>query len=161
MRWKKGATHRASPNMDRACIYLRNPISASGAEFRTVRSTPPRTRAGPMSSSYMDTAHSFYLRVYDQNGGTIASYERTLTTRQGGDGYTTAGQNLGALLGRINLRGHLLNTAMDQISGNSHVKHKSPKTWKEDERGFCSNFPSAKFTTEDGRELPCSNLQSQ
>jgi hypothetical protein len=65
---------------------------------------------------YTDTSNTLYLRSYDQNGRLISDRWRTITTRQGGDGANTLGYNLGAALGAIHMKEHLLKNVVEDIA---------------------------------------------
>jgi hypothetical protein len=60
-----------------------------------------------------------YLNSYDQQGRMISQRWRTITTRQGGDGANTLGYNLGAALGAIHMKEHLLKSVVEDVAKGS------------------------------------------
>ena len=64
---------------------------------------------------YTDTSNTIYLYSYNQRGGLISEHWRTITTRQDGDGFNTLGYNLGASLGAIHFKEHLLKNAVEDV----------------------------------------------
>lgn len=66
---------------------------------------------------YSLDSNSLYIYTFDENGTLVSGRWKTLTTKQGGDTYSTLGYNLGAALSAINFKSGLLNTAVKDICG--------------------------------------------
>jgi hypothetical protein len=81
----------------------------------TVTTTTTTTTTTHDNLPYTDTSNTLYVHSYDQHGRLIAQRWRTLTTRQGGDAANTVGYNLGAALGAIHFKEHLLKSAVADI----------------------------------------------
>ena len=81
----------------------------------TVTTTTTTTTTTHEDLPYTDTSNTLYVHSYDQHGRLIAKRWRTLTTRQGGDAANTAGYNLGAALGAIHFKEHLLKSAVEDV----------------------------------------------
>jgi hypothetical protein len=64
---------------------------------------------------YTDTSNTLYLYSYDHQGKLMSERWRTITTRQGGDGTNTLGYNLGAAVGAIHFKEHLLKSAVGDV----------------------------------------------
>lgn len=82
----------------------------------TVTTTTTTTTTTHDELPYTDTSNTLYLRSYDQNGRVISERWRTITTRQGGDGANTLGYNLGAALGAIHMKQHLLKNVVEDVT---------------------------------------------
>ena len=82
----------------------------------TVTTTTTTTTTTHDDLPYTDTSSTLYLRSYDQNGRVISERWRTITTRQGGDGANTLGYNLGAALGAIHMKQHLLKNVVEDVT---------------------------------------------
>jgi hypothetical protein len=82
----------------------------------TVTTTTTTTTTTHDDLPYTDTSNTLYLRSYDQNGRVISERWRTITTRQGGDGANTLGYNLGAALGAIHMKQHLLKNVVEDVT---------------------------------------------
>jgi hypothetical protein len=67
------------------------------------------------SLPYTDTSDTLYVYSYDYQGKLISERWRTITTRQGGDGANTLGYNLGAAVGAIHFKEHLLKSAVADV----------------------------------------------
>ena len=85
----------------------------------TVTTTTTTTTTTHDDLPYTDTSNTLYLRSYDQNGRVISERWRTITTRQGGDGANTLGYNLGAALGAIHMKQHLLKNVVEDVNKGS------------------------------------------
>jgi hypothetical protein len=81
----------------------------------TATTTTTTTTTTHENLPYTDTSNTLYVHSYDQHGGLIAKRWRTLTTRQGGDAANTVGYNLGAGLGAIHFKEHLLKSAVEDV----------------------------------------------
>jgi hypothetical protein len=77
--------------------------------------TTTTTTTSQVNLPYTDTTQNLYIYVYDSTGTLLSRHERSLTTRQGGDGANTLGYNLGAALGAIHLREGLLKEAVASV----------------------------------------------
>jgi hypothetical protein len=82
----------------------------------TVTTTTTTTTTTHEDLPYTDTSNTLYLRSYDQNGKLTSERWRTMTTRQGGDGANTLGYNLGAALGAIHIKEHLLKSVVEDVA---------------------------------------------
>jgi hypothetical protein len=82
----------------------------------TVTTTTTTTTTTHEDLPYTDTSDTLYLASYDQNGRRISERWRTVTTRQGGDGMNTLGYNLGARLGAIHIKEHLLKSVVEDVA---------------------------------------------
>ena len=82
----------------------------------TVTTTTTTTTTSHENLPYTDTSNTLYLGSYDQHGRLISERWRTITTRQGGDGANTFGYNLGAALGAIHMKEHLLKTVVKDVA---------------------------------------------
>ena len=81
-----------------------------------ITTTTTTTTTTQQNLPYTDTSNTLYLRSYDQHGRVISERWRTITTRQGGDGANTLGYNLGAALGAIHMRQHLLKNVVEDVT---------------------------------------------
>jgi hypothetical protein len=81
----------------------------------TMTTTTTTTTTTHENLPYTDTSNTLYVHSYDQNGRLIAERWRTVTTRQGGEAANTAGYNLGAALGAIHFKEHLLKSAVEDV----------------------------------------------
>jgi len=82
----------------------------------TATTTTTTTTTTHENLPYADTSNTLYLSSYDQHGGVISQRWRTITTRQGGDGANTLGYNLGAALGAIHMKEHLLKSVVEDVT---------------------------------------------
>lgn len=82
----------------------------------TVTTTTTTTTTTREDLPYTDTSNTLFLRSYDQHGRLISEHWRTITTRQGGDGANTLGYNLGAALGAIHIKQHLLKNVVEDVA---------------------------------------------
>jgi len=82
----------------------------------TVTTTTMTTTTTQENLPYTDTSNTLYLGSYDQHGRQISERWRTVTTRQGGDGMNTLGYNLGAALGAMHVKEHLLKSVVKDVS---------------------------------------------
>ena len=78
--------------------------------------TTTTTSTTQQNLPYTDTSNTLYLYGYDQHGKLISEHWRTITTRQGGDGANTLGYNLGAALGAVHFKAHLLKSGIADIT---------------------------------------------
>ncbi len=85
----------------------------------TATTTTTTTTTTHENLPYTDTSNTLYLNSYDQHGGMISQRWRTITTRQGGDGANTLGYNLGAALGAIHMKEHLLKSVVEDVTKRS------------------------------------------
>jgi hypothetical protein len=81
----------------------------------TVTTTTTTTTTTQENLPYTDTSNTLYLGSYDQHGRLISERWRTVTTRQGGDGMNTLGYNLGASLGAMHMKEHLLKSVVKDV----------------------------------------------
>jgi hypothetical protein len=85
----------------------------------TATTTTTTTTTTHENLPYTDTSNTLYLNSYDQHGRMISQRWRTITTRQGGDGANTLGYNLGAALGAIHMKEHLLKSVVEDVAKGS------------------------------------------
>jgi hypothetical protein len=85
----------------------------------TATTTTTTTTTTHENLPYTDTSNTLYLNSYDQQGRMISQRWRTITTRQGGDGANTLGYNLGAALGAIHMKEHLLKSVVEDVAKGS------------------------------------------
>jgi len=85
----------------------------------TATTTTTTTTTTQENLPYTDTSNTLYLNSYDQHGRMISERWRTITTRQGGDGANTLGYNLGAALGAIHMKEHLLKSVVEDVAKGS------------------------------------------
>jgi hypothetical protein len=85
----------------------------------TATTTTTTTTTTHEDLPYTDTSNTLYLNSYDQQGRMISQRWRTITTRQGGDGANTLGYNLGAALGAIHMKEHLLKSVVEDVAKGS------------------------------------------
>ena len=85
----------------------------------TATTTTTTTTTTQEDLPYTDTSNTLYLNSYDQQGRMISQRWRTITTRQGGDGANTLGYNLGAALGAIHMKEHLLKSVVEDVAKGS------------------------------------------
>jgi YD repeat-containing protein len=78
--------------------------------------TTRTTNATQQNLPYTDTSNTLYLYGYDSHGKLMSEHWRTITTRQGGDGENTLGYNLGAALGAMHFKAHLLKSGILDIN---------------------------------------------
>jgi len=78
--------------------------------------TTTTTTTTQQNLPYTDTSNTLYLYGYDQRGQLMSEHRRTITTRQGGDGANTLGYNLGAALGAIHFKEHLLKSGITDVA---------------------------------------------
>jgi len=95
----------------------------------TVTTTTTTTTTTHDYLPYTDTSNTLYLHSYDQHGGLISEYWRTITTRQGGDGANTLGYNLGAGLGAIHFKEHLLKKAVADVARQKGRSEAEASSW--------------------------------
>jgi hypothetical protein len=81
----------------------------------TVTTTTTSTTTTREDLPYTDTSNSLYLASYEQHGRQVSERWRTITTRQGGDGMNTLGYNLGAALGAMHMKEHLLKSVVKDV----------------------------------------------
>jgi YD repeat-containing protein len=137
-------SQNANPNAANYVVVFSNSTSAFNGLYPTVRtntstSTSPVSGSGTVTDNYggmwsytyngtattttthenlpyTDNSNTLYLYSYNQRGKLISWHWRTITTRQGGDGANTLGYNLGAALGSIRFKDHLLKDAVEDIA---------------------------------------------
>ena len=85
----------------------------------TATTTTTTTTTTHDNLPYTDTSNTLYLNSYDEHGRMISQRWRTITTRQGGDGANTLGYNLGAALGAIHMKEHLLKSVVEDVAKGS------------------------------------------
>jgi len=85
----------------------------------TATTTTTTTTTTHENLPYTDTSNTLYLNSYDEHGRMISQRWRTITTREGGDGANTLGYNLGAALGAIHMKEHLLKSVVEDVAKGS------------------------------------------
>jgi hypothetical protein len=78
--------------------------------------TTTTTTTAQVNLPYRDTSNYLYAYSYNQRGVLISGRWRAITTRQGGDGSSTLGYNLGSALGSIHMKERLLKSSVEDIS---------------------------------------------
>jgi hypothetical protein len=82
----------------------------------TGTATITTTTTSQVNLPYTDTTNALYINSYDQNGRLLSQHSRSVTSRQGGDGYNTLGYNLGSLLFAIGVKERLLKEAVNGLA---------------------------------------------
>jgi hypothetical protein len=103
-----------------------SPITGSGTITDNFGATWNYTYQGTMTTTtttttqtdvpYTDTTVGLYANAYSEKGALVGEAERATTRRQGGDAGNTLGYNLGAALGSMHIKEHLLESIVKQVS---------------------------------------------
>ena len=127
----------------------------------TITTTTTTTTTTQENLPYTDTSNTLYLASYDQNGQLISERWRTVTTRQGGDGMNTLGYNLGAALGAIHMKEHLLKTVVKDVQQTAISREQSRGVFAPPPSGDpCSRLPEGANGCKDGKTVGSTINQS-
>jgi hypothetical protein len=89
----------------------------------TGTATTTTTTTSQVNLPYTDTTNALYINSYGQNGALLSQHRRSVTSRQGGDGYNTLGYNLGSLLAAIGIKERLVKDAVTDVANATPTVH--------------------------------------
>jgi YD repeat-containing protein len=100
---------------------------------------------------YTIDSNSLYASVYDGQGKLVSRHWRTVSTKQGGETYSTLGYNLGAALSAIHLKSGLLHDAIQDIATKADFDPASGEAADT----ACRNKSVGKHVTISGKRAEC------
>jgi len=78
--------------------------------------TTTTTTTSQENAPYTINSLTMFLAAYNDHGSLVSQHWRTVSSKQGGDPYSSLGYNLGSLLGSIHIKARLLKSVIEDVT---------------------------------------------